>query len=145
MQTVTRSKHDKERTVSLTSLQSSEIASRLDSFDRDIQNQIRAAGPQTERESFSDLAGTVYDAGDESVATMIEELSHTHMERYARELRQIQRARQRLADGEINECCTDCGDDIGYQRLRAYPIATRCIHCQTQHERTFGSHVVAQA
>ena len=73
-----------------------------------------------ERESFAELAGTVYDAGDESVATMIEELSHTHMERYARELRQIQKARKRLADGEINEC-VDCGDDIGYQRLRAYP------------------------
>jgi RNA polymerase-binding transcription factor DksA len=66
------------------------------------------------------------------------------MERYARELRQIQKARRRLADGEINEC-VDCGDDIGYPRLRAYPIATRCIYCQTQYERTFGSHVLAQA
>ena len=128
----------------LTTLESSEIATRLDTFDREIQNQIRSAGPQLERESFSDLAGSVYDAGDESVATMIEELSHTHMERYARELRQIQMARKRLAEGEINEC-TDCGDDIGYQRLRAHPVATRCIYCQTQYERTFGSHVLAQA
>ena len=130
--------------MSLTSLQSSEIASRLDTFDREIKDQIRAAGPQLERESFRDLAGTVYDAGDESVATMIEELSHTHMERYARELRQIEKARKRLADGEINEC-TDCGDDIGYPRLSAYPVATRCIHCQTQHERTFGQHALAHA
>ena len=128
----------------LTSFESSEIASRLDIFDREIQNQIRAAGPQLERESFSDLAGTVYDAGDESVATMIEELSHTHMERYARELRQIQKARKRLADGDINECI-ECGDDIGYRRLQAYPVATRCIYCQTQHERTFGAHVVSYA
>ena len=128
----------------LTSLESSEIANRLEMFDREIQNQIRSAGPQLERESFTDLAGSVYDAGDESVATMIEELSHTHMERYARELRQVQAARKRLADREINECI-DCGDDIGYQRLRAHPVATRCIHCQTQHEKTFGAHVVAQA
>jgi RNA polymerase-binding transcription factor DksA len=130
--------------VALTTLENSEIADRLDMFDREIQNQIRAAGPQLERESFAELAGSVYDAGDESVANMIEELSHTHMERYARELRQIQKARRRLADGEINEC-VDCGDDIGYPRLRAYPIATRCIYCQTQYERTFGSHVLAQA
>jgi DnaK suppressor protein len=130
--------------VALTSMQSSEIATRLDAFDRDIQDQIRAAGPQMERESFSDLAGTVYDAGDESVATTIEELSHLHMERYARELRQIERARKRLAEGEINECI-ECGDDIGYPRLRAYPVATRCIHCQTQYEKTFGAHVLAQA
>lgn len=130
--------------MALTTLENSEIADRLDMFDREIQNQIRAAGPQLERESFAELAGSVYDAGDESVANMIEELSHTHMERYARELRQIQKARRRLADGEINEC-VDCGDDIGYPRLRAYPIATRCIYCQTQYERTFGSHVLAQA
>jgi RNA polymerase-binding transcription factor len=129
--------------VALTSLESSEIANRLDMFDREIQNQIQAAGPQLARESFADLAGSVYDAGDESVATMIEELSHTHMERYARELRQIQKARRRLADGEINECI-ECGDDIGYQRLHAYPVATRCIYCQTQYERTFGAHVVTQ-
>ena len=128
----------------LTSIESSEIASRLEMFDRDIQNQIRAAGPQLERESFTDLAGTVYDAGDESVATMIEELSHTHMERYARELRQIERARRRLAEGEINEC-VDCGDDIGYRRLQACPVATRCIYCQTQHERTFGTYAVTQS
>ena len=129
--------------MALTSMQSSEIATRLDAFDREIQDQIRAAGPQMERESFSDLAGTVYDAGDESVATTIEELSHLHMERYASELRQIQRARKRLAEGEINECI-ECGDDIGYPRLRAYPVATRCIHCQTQYEKTFGVHVLAQ-
>ena len=130
--------------MALTSVQSSEIASRLDTFDRDIQSQLRAAGPQTERESFSDLAGSVYDAGDEAVATTIEELSHLQMERYARELRQIERARKRLADGEINEC-VDCGDDIGYQRLHAYPVATRCIHCLTQHEKTLGVHAVAQS
>ena len=129
--------------MTLTSMQSSELASRLDRFYREIQDQIRAAGPQMERESFSDLAGTVYDAGDESVATTIEELSHLHMERYARELRQIEKARKRLADGAIDEC-VECGDDIGYQRLRAYPVATRCIHCQTQHEKTFGAHVLAQ-
>jgi len=61
-----------------------------------------------------------------------------------RELRQIERARKRFAEGEINEC-VDCGDNIGYQRLRAHPVATRCIHCQTQYEKTFGRHVVAQA
>jgi RNA polymerase-binding transcription factor DksA len=125
-------------------MQNSEIETRLETFHREIQAQIRAAGPQMERESFSDLAGTVYDAADESVATTIEELSHLHMERYSRELRQIEKARKRLADGEINECI-ECGDDIGYPRLRAYPVATRCIHCQTQYEKTFGSHVVAQA
>ena len=130
--------------MALTSAQHSELATRLDTLDREIQHQIREAVPQMATQSFSDLAGTVYDAGDEATATMIEELSHTHLSRYARELRQIRRARQRLADGEINEC-VECGEDIGYKRLHVHPVATRCIHCQTQHERMFGAHIVGQA
>jgi RNA polymerase-binding protein DksA len=128
----------------LTSTQSSEIETRLDSLGREVLHQIREAVPQMAGQSFTDLAGSVYDAGDESVATMIEELSHTQLDRYMREMRQIERARKRLADGEINEC-VECGEDIGYQRLQVHPVATRCIQCQTQHERTFGSHVVGQA
>jgi RNA polymerase-binding transcription factor DksA len=128
----------------LTTTQSSELQSRLDLLSREIQTHIRHARPQLSEQSFADLAGTVYDAGDESVATMIEELSHAQLERYVRELRQIERARQRLADGEINEC-VECGEDIGYKRLHVHPVATRCIHCQTQHERTYGSHAVGQA
>ena len=127
----------------LTNHQSSEIQNRLETLTKEVQSHIQHALPQ-HSETFADLAGTVYDSGDESVATMIEELSHTQLERYARELRQIERARKRLADGEINEC-VECGEDIGYKRLHVHPVATRCIHCQTQHERTYGSHMVGQA
>jgi DnaK suppressor protein len=126
--------------VPLTTNQSSEIQTRLETLTKEVQSHIRQAMPQLS-ETFADLAGTVYDSGDESVATMIEELSHTQLERYTTELRQIERARKRLADGEINEC-VDCGEDIGYKRLHVHPVATRCIHCQTQHERTYGSHAV---
>src|SRR6185295_14679165 len=118
----------------LTTTQSSEIQSRLDMLRSEIQTHISRALPQLSEQSFSDLAGSVYDAGDESVATMIEELSHTQLERYVQELRQIDRARQRLAAGELGEC-VECGEDIGYKRLHVHPVATRCIHCQTQHER----------
>ena len=130
--------------MALTSAQSSEIENRLDTLGKEVRDQIREAIPQMAGQSFTDLAGAVYDAGDESVATMIEQFSHTLLERYIRELRQIERARKRLSDGEINEC-VDCGEDIGYRRLHVHPVATRCIHCQTQYERTFGAHIVGQA
>ena len=128
----------------LTTTQSSELQSRLDMRSKEIQTHLRKALPQLSEQSFADLAGSVYDAGDESVATMIEELSHTQLERYVRELQQIDRARQRLADGELGEG-EECGEEIGFRRLHVHPVATRCIHCQTQHERTYGSHVVGQA
>lgn len=121
----------------LTSAQNSELENRLDTLGKEVRHQIREAIPQMADQRFTDLAGSVYDAGDESVASMLEEFSHTLLDRYMRELRQIETARKRLADGEINEC-VECGDDIGYKRLHVHPVATRCIHCQTRHERTFG-------
>src|SRR5262245_10969263 len=90
-----RRQPEKESIVTLTPTQNTELATRLDTLDREVQLQIREAMPQMAGQSFTDLAGAVYDAGDESVATMIEELSHTHLERYLRELRQIERARRR--------------------------------------------------
>ena len=130
--------------MALTPAQHSALATRLDTLDRELQLQIREVVPQMASQSFSDLAGSVYDAGDEAVATMIGELSHTQLRRYVRELRQIERARKRLGDGEINEC-VECGEDIGYKRLHVHPVATRCIHCQTRYERTYGTHLAGQA
>ena len=130
--------------MALTSTQRSELESKLDRLGRELRHQIREAVPQMAGQSFTDLAGSVYDAGDEATATMIEELSHTQLGRHVRELRLIERALERLAEGEIDEC-VQCGDEIGYRRLHAVPVATRCIHCQTRHERTFGAHVVARA
>jgi len=52
------------------------------------------------------------------------------------ELRQIEAARQRLADGSYG-ICTDCGVDIGFERLHAEPEAARCIDCQRRHEKTY--------
>ena len=34
--------------------------------------------------------------------------------------------------------CSNCGQDIGFERLRANPGAERCIHCQTLFEKTHG-------
>jgi len=129
--------------VALTSAQSSELENRLDTLGKEVRQQISEAVPQMAGETFTDLAGTVYDAGDESVASMLEEFSHTLLDRYVRELRQIETARKRLADGEIDEC-VECGDDIGYKRLHVHPVATRCIRCQTRQERTFSGEAVSR-
>ena len=53
----------------------------------------------------------------------------------ASELREIEAARSRLADGTYGECI-ECGQDIGFARLKATPSALRCIVCQTRFEKT---------
>ena len=52
------------------------------------------------------------------------------------ELRDIEAARRRLDDGSYG-ICTDCGVDIGFERLHAEPEAARCIDCQRRHEKTY--------
>ena len=49
-----------------------------------------------------------------------------------------------LVDRQINEMrelefgdCIDCGNEIGFERLLAYPSAQRCVQCQGQYEKAF--------
>jgi DnaK suppressor protein len=49
-------------------------------------------------------------------------------------LHKVRGALQRIAEGEYGSCET-CGGAIGFQRLRARPVATQCIDCKTEAER----------
>lgn len=51
----------------------------------------------------------------------------------AQDMRDIIAARTRLAAGTYGTCI-ECGANIGYRRLLAYPTAKRCIDCQRDHE-----------
>ena len=46
----------------------------------------------------------------------------------------VEQALARAADGTYGECI-DCGNPIPYERLAAYPAATRCVACQENAER----------
>ena len=48
-------------------------------------------------------------------------------------LREINDAQDRLMDGAYG-CCTDCGGEIGSQRLAADPATSLCINCQRSAE-----------
>lgn len=52
------------------------------------------------------------------------------------ELRLIDAALARIADGHYGEC-VDCGEPIGYERLVAAPYTARCLSCQRafEHQR----------
>ncbi|HZM35744.1 MAG TPA: TraR/DksA C4-type zinc finger protein [Burkholderiales bacterium] len=56
--------------------------------------------------------------------------------RDVRELRALEAAQRRLAEGSYG-ICVDCGSDVGYERLAAEPDAARCIECQRRHEKTY--------
>lgn len=50
------------------------------------------------------------------------------------ELAAIDAALERLSQGLYGQC-SDCGVAIPLARLQAYPMALRCIDCQTQAEK----------
>lgn len=54
---------------------------------------------------------------------------------YLTMLSKIDRCLQRLDDQACGEC-VDCGEQIGYDRLLAFPMAERCLSCKISYEKT---------
>ena len=91
---------------------------------------------RTAQEGNDDSLGGVGDAGDESVVRMMTDLHLQEAGRDLEELRNIEAAVQRIDAGSYGDC-EACGNEIGLARLEAQPTATRCVECQSQHEKTY--------
>lgn len=76
------------------------------------------------------------DVGDESVADALADFNVARLDRQIQQMRDIDAAFQRIKDGTYG-VCIDCGNDIGFSRLQAYPTAKRCIVCQEKYEREY--------
>jgi RNA polymerase-binding transcription factor DksA len=121
----------------LTREQSIELGFVIEERRHALVNEIRDDVARVRRDRFGDLAGPAHDAGDESVADLIADLDQADLDRDVDELRAIEAARGRLAEGSYG-VCVNCGADIEYPRLRANPAAIRCIDCQRAFEKTHG-------
>lgn len=73
--------------------------------------------------------------GDEAAARLFRDISEAEVLRDLGEVRDIAAAEQRIADGRYG-LCTDCGDPVSFERLKAYPSAKRCMPCQQRREKT---------
>jgi DnaK suppressor protein len=99
-----------------------------------LRGEIREALLTSGEERHRELAGAVHDSGDDSVADLLIDVNLKGMERDARELASIGVALDKMAQKEYG-VCVDCGNDIGYARLEAQPIAARCIDCERRLEQ----------
>ena len=50
-------------------------------------------------------------------------------------IKKIRRSLEDIEDG-VYGICEDCGSDISIERLKARPVARRCIQCKTRQEAT---------
>ena len=76
------------------------------------------------------------DSGDESLATTLADFNISRLDHHIHEVRDIEAAFQRIRSGDYGTCI-DCGDDIAFDRLQAYPTAKRCIQCQEKREKLY--------
>ena len=118
--------------------QSAELQSVLRERRQTLKADVNDHLQQTSTQGLQELNGTVGDTGDDSVAHMMTDLRLTAATRDVNELRNVDAALQRIAEGTYGEC-VDCGADIEYERLKAYPTAMRCLACQSQHEKVYAS------
>lgn len=58
------------------------------------------------------------------------------IDRQINEMRELEMSMEYLNELEFGDCI-DCGNEIGFERLLAYPSAQRCIECQSKYEKAF--------
>lgn len=121
----------------LTREQENELRGTLEQRRRVLLDELREDAQRARSEPFGELAGPAPDPGDASVADLIVDLDQAELSRELAEMRDIEAARGRLADGSYG-VCSGCGGEIGFARLKATPAATRCIECQRRFELTHG-------
>jgi RNA polymerase-binding transcription factor DksA len=98
--------------------------------------ELREDAARVRDEPYAEHAGEVRDAGDESIATLLADLEQADLTRDLGEWRALEAARERLKSGGYGTCL-DCGADIDFERLKAFPAALRCVHCQERHEKIY--------
>jgi DnaK suppressor protein len=106
------------------------LVERAASLQSEIRTEIDA------NSSYGDIAGNVTDLGDEAVADLLADIGNANVSRDIQELRAISAAQLRIKDGSYG-LCPDCGKEIVYERLIAYPTAQRCEPCQARFEKIF--------
>lgn len=78
--------------------------------------------------------GRAPDLLDESVEVMNRTMALLNGQRSHQIIRQIKAALQRIEDGSYGYCLSS-GEEIGLQRLLAWPVATLSVEAQEMHER----------
>ncbi len=100
-----------------------------------LREEIRQALVKADSEHYQQIADSVRDLEDESFADLIVDVGLAEIDRDLDELRAIDAALMRVADGSYGDCAV-CDKPIDPKRLEITPQALRCIDCQTIFERT---------
>lgn len=73
------------------------------------------------------------DVTDQASAEVDKNFAIRLRERERKLLKKIDEALERIEKGTFG-ICDGCGEEIGYNRIKARPVTTYCIECKTQQE-----------
>ena len=127
----------------LTKRETTELERLLRAREGVLRNEIRTQLLESDEQHYIDLADSVGDVGDESVADMLTDVDIAEMDRDVAELRDVEAALARIKEGRYG-VCTDCGREIDYDRLAAQSAATRCIDCQGKREKVYAHREISR-
>jgi len=123
--------------AALTQSQINQLAKKLNenytTLLREVREELENSGNQHRIDLLNSEPG---DSGDESMANALADFNLTILDRHIDAMRDIEAALQRIKNGEYG-VCTDCGDEVAFDRLQVYPTAKRCISCQEKREREY--------
>jgi len=123
--------------AALTQSQINQLAKKLNedykTLLREVRGELENSGNQHRIDLLNSEPG---DSGDESMANALADFNLTILDRHIDAMRDIEAALQRIKNGEYG-VCTDCGDEVAFDRLQVYPTAKRCISCQERREREY--------
>ncbi len=132
-----KDRRKEERIVDLTKKELSRLESELDRQYASLLEEVRDALEKNENQQYVELIDRApADSGDQATGDALADLNLAIIDRHVGEIRDIEATRVRIRDGSIGTCI-DCGGEIEFKRLLAYPTAKRCFICQRQHEKTY--------
>ena len=121
-----------ESTV-LTSAERAALETKLRARQRELRGEVAAQLKTQDDPRLVGLRNRMEDTDDWAVADAMASMDISLVSRDLAVLAEIEGALGRLADGSYGECI-DCGAEIPYARLAAYPAAIRCVACQSRLE-----------
>lgn len=104
----------------------------LEERRREMLGEVHTKIKNVRTEGASGMMQTV-EMGDASKAEVHDDIEFALIQMKAETLQKIEAALVRLEEGAYGNC-SECGDEISQQRLRALPFALRCKDCEEARE-----------
>ena len=119
----------KNQIEELQSVMEAELAQLVDETQDEMSPALKA--------NYLDIGGDG-DTGDEALADTIVDIDNAVIGLHLQKVTDLNAALYSIQAG-VYVVCIDCGSDIDFERLSAYPTAKCCIRCQQLREKTFAS------